>query len=111
MKPWEHEYKLMGLAPYASEEGVRKSYHVIKKLIRADNGSLVFKNNGLSTNFCYQYLRKYLENHRFDHIAGAVQKLTEDVVLKWVRNAMNYTSEREIACSGGVFMNVKLLWM
>ena len=57
MKPWEHEYKLMGLAPYASEEGVRKSYQVIKKLIRVDNGSLVFKNNGLSTNFCYQYLR------------------------------------------------------
>ena len=108
MKPREHEYKLMGLAPYASKKGVRMAYHIIKKLIRIDNGSLVFKNNGLSTNFCYQYLRKYLENHRFDYIAGAVQKLTEDVVLEWAKNAMKYTGEREIICGGGVFMNVKL---
>lgn len=106
MKPWEHEFKLTGLAPYANDIDIAKSYEVIKKLICVDN--LVFKNNGLSTNFCYKYLHKYLENHRFDWIAGAVQKLTEELVTKWLKNTITYTNKKDIACGGGVFMNVKV---
>lgn len=108
MKPWEHEYKVMGLAPYADSEGVKKSYQVLKKLICIDDGKLIFKNYGLSTNFCYPYLRKRLENHRFDWIAGAVQKLVEELVVKWVKNAVAHTGIKNVVCGGGVFMNVKL---
>lgn len=108
MKPWEHEYKVMGLATYADSEGLKKSYNVLKKLIGVDDNSLVFKNCGLSTNYCYPYLRKHLENHRFDWIAGAIQKLTEELVVKWVKNAMLYTKMKNVVCGGGVFMNVKL---
>ena len=108
MKPWEHEYKIMGLAPYADEKGVTKSYGVLNNLIEIQNDSLTFNTKtNLSTNFCYQYLRTELENHRFDWIAGAVQKLTEDLLIKWVRNAIKKTGIKKIACAGGIFMNVK----
>ena len=108
MKPWEHEFKITGLAPYADRDGVKKSYDVIKMLIQIDNGSLEFKNAGLSTNYCYSFLHKNLENHRFDWIAGAMQQLTEEVVMKWVKNAMRHTGKKKIVCGGGVFMNVKV---
>ena len=109
MKPWEHEYKLTGLAPYADETGVTKSYQVLNSLVNINEGQLTFQNpSHLSTNYCYQFLKTKLENHRFDWIAGAAQKLTEDLVTKWVRNAINHTGIHKIACAGGVFMNVKV---
>ena len=108
MKPWEHEYKIMGLAPYADEKGVLESYSVLNKLLEVQNGSITFiTKSNLSTNFCYQYLKTELENHRFDWIAGAVQKLTEDLLIKWIRNAIKNTGIRKLVCAGGVFMNVK----
>ena len=108
MKPWEHEYKIMGLAPYADEKGVLKSYSVLNKLLEIQDGSITFiTKSNLSTNFCYQYLKTELENHRFDWIAGAVQKLTEDLLIKWIRNAIKNTGIRKLVCAGGVFMNVK----
>lgn len=30
MKPLEHEYKVMGLAPYAHQENVEKTYNILK---------------------------------------------------------------------------------
>ena len=108
MKPWEHEYKIMGLAPYADEKGVLKSYGVLNTLLEVQDASITFsRKSSLSTNFCYQYLKTELENHRFDWIAGAVQKLTEDLLIKWIRNAIKNTGIRKLACAGGVFMNVK----
>lgn len=108
MKPWEHEYKIMGLAPYADEQGVSKSYQVLNRLIEVKNGSLNFNmKSNLSTHYCYQFLKNELENHRFDWIAGAIQKLTEDLLVNWVKNAIKKTGIHKIACAGGVFMNVK----
>ena len=34
MVPWEHEYKIMGLAPYASEKRVQECYEIFKKYSR-----------------------------------------------------------------------------
>lgn len=108
MKPWEHEYKIMGLAPYSDDIGVKKSYEVLKKLIGLDNSGLIFENKTkLSTNYCYQYLRNNLENHRFDWIAGAVQKLQEELTVSWVKNSIKKTGIKKIAFGGGSFMNVK----
>ncbi len=108
MKPWEHEYKIMGLAPYADEGGVGKAYEVLRSLVDLQEGELVFRRGTrLSMNYCYSYLRRHLENHRFDWIAGAVQKLQEELVIKWVKNAIANTGIRKIACAGGSFMNVK----
>jgi len=109
MKPWEHEYKLMGLAPYADQAGVAKSLAVLRELIDLDpsDGLTFTAKSGLSANYSYPYLKEKLENHRFDWIAGAMQKLTEELVVQWVKNAIKKTGIYKVACAGGVFMNVK----
>ena len=104
--PWEHEWKIMGLAPYASEKDVNKSYAIIKKYLEVDG--LVFKRKTFEpTHMLYKRLRKELEFHRFDWIAGAIQKLSEELLVKWVKNAIKETGIHKVAFAGGVFMNVK----
>jgi carbamoyltransferase len=107
MKPLEHEYKVMGLAPYASHEGVEKSYEVLKKVITLKEDSLQFYSPIKTPNF-KDYIRKNLYLHRFDWIAGAVQRLTEELVTKWIKKWINKTGIHDVALAGGVFMNVKL---
>jgi len=108
MKPWEHEYKIMGLAPYADEVGVKKSKKVLDELLQVEESSLEFSlKSKLSMNYCYEFLKTRLENHRFDWIAGGIQQLTEELLKKWVINALKKTGCRKIVCAGGVFMNVK----
>lgn len=108
MKPWEHEYKIMGLAPYADETGVSKSKKVLDELLEVKESSLEFNmKSKLSMNYCYNFLKTRLENHRFDWIAGGIQQLTEELLKKWVINALKKTGCRKIVCAGGVFMNVK----
>jgi carbamoyltransferase len=107
MKPLEHEYKVMGLAPYAPPEGVEKSYNVLKNFLTFDRNNLKFFSPIKSVNF-EKEIRKRLYQHRFDWIAGAIQKLTEELVTEWIREAINKTGIHDIALAGGVFMNVKL---
>jgi len=108
MKPWEHEYKIMGLAPYADEAGVIKSKTVLEELLEVKESSLEFSTRSeLSMNYCYEFLKTKLENHRFDWIAGGIQEFTEELLKKWVINALKKTGCKKIVCAGGVFMNVK----
>ena len=109
MKPWEHEYKIMGLAPYADEAGVSKSKTVLDELLDVKESSLEFTTKTkLSMNYCYDFLKTKLENHRFDWIAGGIQQITEELMKKWVCNALKKTGCKKIVCAGGVFMNVKV---
>ena len=48
-----------------------------------------------------------IKYQRFDNIAGAIQSLTEDLILKWIKYWIMKTGVRNISLSGGVFMNVK----
>jgi len=108
MKPWEHEYKLMGLAPYADPERTDRATEYLQKLLYVDTDNLVFKQKGeLSTNYIYDYLNESFREVRFDVIAAATQKFTEDILVEWVRSAIEKTGIRRLVCGGGVFMNVK----
>jgi carbamoyltransferase len=108
MKPWEHEYKLMGLAPYADPKRTEIAIKALKKLLYVDKENLVFKQKGeLSTNYIYDYLNESFKEVRFDVTAAAVQKFTEDLLIDWVRAAIKKTGIRRLVCGGGVFMNVK----
>ena len=108
MKPWEHEYKVMGMAPYADPERSAAAAETLRSLIRLDEDNLQFVQCGeLSTNYCYQHLRDCFERVRFDTIAGATQLFTEELLVAWVRAAIRKTGIPDVVCGGGVFMNVK----
>ena len=109
MKPWEHEYKVMGLAPYANEKYFDKiKKRVFEKLIYVDKKNIVPKEKGLlSMNYCYDFLEKKLTGERFDNISGALQKFTEETVVNLISEAVNKTKINTVVLGGGVFMNVK----
>mgnify|MGYP001589357385 CR=1 FL=1 len=105
MKPLEHEFKVMGLAPYAKEYSVKKIYDELKKVIWIKK-DLSF-GSSFNMPFADLFFHKEMKYSRFDNIAGAVQRLTEDLTLKWIAMAIKKTGISRIALSGGVFMNVK----
>ncbi len=102
MKSVEDEWKVMGLAPYAKND---KAYEIFKKIISIEDGN--FKSTVPATEF-EKFLEENLYRIRFDTIAYGLQKLTEELVLKWVEYWTNKTGIKDIAVSGGVFMNVKV---
>ncbi|OGM04067.1 hypothetical protein A2715_04985 [Candidatus Woesebacteria bacterium RIFCSPHIGHO2_01_FULL_39_32] len=106
MKINEHEYKVMGLAPYVSEYEIKKVYPIFKDLFWIDD-NLVMHSKIHSGSYPY-YLEKYLRGMRFDGIAGAAQLLAENVAIDLVKKAIRKTGIKNIILSGGFFMNVKV---
>jgi len=106
MKWADHEYKVMGLAPYGKAE---YCIDKIKKLIDInETNPLQFKNQiGAYTTNIYKKLTRLLEGQRFDNIAAATQMWYEKLITSWVKNALKKTGLKKIACAGGNFLNVK----
>ncbi|MEK6906611.1 MAG: carbamoyltransferase C-terminal domain-containing protein [Nanoarchaeota archaeon] len=104
MKPNEHEFKVMGLAPYAKKNDVDKIYPSFKKVLWVDG--MKFKSRFSMTYFEY-FLNDKMKNVRFDKIASSVQRLTEELFCEWVKNSIIKTNISSISLSGGVAMNVK----
>jgi carbamoyltransferase len=113
MKPMSHEYKVMGMAPYASEKERTKVadlfwtyFHLSEKSpLQFCNARRLYK---------WQFLREFnksLSGKRFDWIAGGAQDFFEQFALQWVRNALETTGIGDVALSGGGFMNVKLNYL
>jgi carbamoyltransferase len=107
LRPWDHENKVMGLAPYGKAE-----YCIdrVRKIIRIDEHKpLRFQNTiGAIGSNIQPKLRKLLANQRFDNIAAAAQQHLEDLMKKWVENAIRLTGIKNVACAGGIFLNVKV---
>ncbi|MCM8782373.1 MAG: hypothetical protein NC828_04915 [Candidatus Omnitrophica bacterium] len=104
MKPLEHEYKVMGLAPYASIDQINKTYEILKNLIWLDG--LRFKTK-FSSKLFLQFFRNALVGHRFDGVAGATQRIAEILLLEWIKKGIEMFKIDSIFCGGGVFLNVK----
>lgn len=111
MVPEEHEYKVMGMAPYASNGDTQKFYSELFRLIEFDDsteGITWLRKNGCPhTQFSYSYFRRLTELKRFDGICGGIQKFIEEFLVSWVKNCINKTGIHKVALGGGVFMNVK----
>ncbi|MEM4270769.1 MAG: carbamoyltransferase C-terminal domain-containing protein [Candidatus Pacearchaeota archaeon] len=106
MKRWEHEYKVMGLAPYGKDDGLIEE---LRKIIRINpKKPLEFQNTfGVYLWQVTEKLSKALMGRRFDNIAWANQRYFEELIAQWVKNAIKYTGIHNIVCSGGAFLNVK----
>jgi carbamoyltransferase len=106
LKRWEHEYKVMGLAPYGRPE---YCIDAMRKLVRINPGKpLEFQNiSGAYLSRVQPKLRKSLAEQRFDNVAAAAQAYFEELVVRWVQNCIKETGIHHLACAGGSFLNVK----
>ena len=98
MKPWEHEYKVMGLAPYADHKISDKIKNVFDKLLTVDSKNLKLKRKSkLSMNYCYEFLKDKLSGERSDNIAGALQKFTEEIILSLVKSGNKKNKDKKFS--------------
>ena len=110
MVPLEHEYKLMGLAPYADPKGTDLVFQELQHLVRFDPRNPLgwARAEGCPETYCsYRFFRALFEGKRFDWVAGGLQRFTEHILTQWVRQCVRETGVRRLALGGGVFMNVK----
>jgi carbamoyltransferase len=106
MKPDEHEYKLMGLAPYAKQDYYFDALEVFRKTQVVEGLNFVYAEKPQDL---YFHFKEHLNGHRFDNIAGAVQRYVEDCLVKWTSNAVKKFNIHRIVYSGGVAMNIKAM--
>lgn len=106
MKANEHEFKVMGLAPYAKEEYIKKPYELMKDKIYLSKDGLAFESEFVMS-YSDIFFDEEMQLVRFDNFAGAAQKLTEELIIQWITNAVKRTGIKNVYLSGGVFMNVK----
>ncbi len=103
MRPFEHEYKVMGMAPYGQAEYVAP---ILRQMFSVDN--LEFRNHtGCAMEAAVRHLHRKLYRQRFDNIAAACQTVFEELVVTWVKNCIAATGLKKICCAGGAFLNVK----
>jgi len=111
MVPLEHEYKVMGLAPYGPAGGARdslaRSFHNLIEWDRAHPMTWRRPAGVPSGNGILPFLERLIARHRFDHVAAAVQAFTEDFLVEWVTRCVKETGVGTVCLSGGIFMNVK----
>jgi carbamoyltransferase len=106
MKFGEHEYKVMGLAPYAPAAAVERA--------RAALGEVFGLEEDMTAQFAwrrpggrYRLLAESTLGLRFDAVAGGAQQIVEETLLRWARLMRERYGGERLALGGGVFMNVK----
>lgn len=106
MKVNEHEYKVMGLAPYTNphQSGVDTTLKILKDQFTVQGLKIISR---ISAKHYPLFLDERLKRKRFDWIAYSAQKMVEDHLACWVSNAVKQTGIHIVACAGGIFMNVK----
>ena len=106
MKPDEHEYKVMGLAPYAKKSYSLKVYNeVFKNLLKVKDMKVLHKNRQKDL---YLYLSEKTKPYRFDNIAAAAQMFIEDIAIQVFKQINKKFGSEHFYLSGGVSMNVKM---
>ena len=106
MKFGEHEYKVMGLAPYAPAAMAERAEASLRQLFDLEASTparFVWKRRGSR----YRLLLEATLGQRFDAIAAGAQRIVEDTLLRWARLMRERHGGDRLALGGGVFMNVK----
>jgi carbamoyltransferase len=106
--PLEHEYKLMGMGPYASDRAAEETAKIFRRYLRLRADGLGFvRGTHRHANAIYRRLERDLRGMRFDYICAGLQRFTEDLLCDWVQHAARKTGVHKVLAAGGVFMNVK----
>ncbi|NTW98736.1 MAG: carbamoyl transferase [Geobacteraceae bacterium] len=106
MKPNEHEYKVMGLAPYGKAQHARKALDLFRSTLYVDGTEFKWHEKPTDS---YFWFKERLEGVRFDNIAFALQTWVEDLLAEWVRNAVVKFGIDKVVIAGGVAMNIKAM--
>ena len=77
MRRLEHEYKLMGLAPYGEKYFNNECYQVFNEILKLEKYN--FKINKKPAD-AYFHFKNRLEGFRFDTIASSLQLWVENIV-------------------------------
>lgn len=104
MQPLQHEYKVMGLAPYGSEHHGRRSRAFFDSLSTV-SGTHILDNGRVRD--LYFSVRDALEGERFDGIAWGLQTHVEQLLCQWVQNCIDDSGIDNVILSGGVGQNIK----
>lgn len=105
MRPDEHEFKVMGLAPYAKAAYAKRAMRILEDISTVEHMRIVSKNRPRDL---YSYLKEGWCDERFDNIAGAVQSYTEQLACDLVRSIVKETGVKRIVLGGGIAMNIKM---
>jgi carbamoyltransferase len=100
----EHEYKLMGMAPYGNNHRAKIIYKSFRALFCFKNGIWKY----IADNKIGDEIFKIIKFNRFDDVCRALQMFFEKLIIEWILFWMNKKKIYNISCSGGAFMNVKL---
>ena len=106
MKPGEHEYKVMGLAPYAPTRETERAVAALGRVFAMGEGEpslFEWRRRGP----LYRALLEATLGLRFDGIAGGAQQILEEALVRWTRLAHKRYGGERLSLGGGVFMNVK----
>jgi carbamoyltransferase len=104
MKPAQHEYKVMGLAPYSTEYHGHRSLEFFRTL-NSVMGTEIHDNKVVKD--LYYSVRDALEGERFDGIAWGLQTWVEEILCDWINNICTTFETDNIVFSGGVAQNIK----
>jgi carbamoyltransferase len=106
MKFGEHEYKVMGLAPYASPRWAAEAATALRGVFGLDGGRPA-RFRWRAPGERYPLLVKATLGQRFDAVAGGAQRVLEELLVEWTRLMHGRYGGARVALGGGVFMNVK----
>ncbi len=108
MKPGEHEYKLMGMAPYVPD---KYSAAVFNRLREAyfdlDESGLGFCHKTSRGTALLEKMKQDFFLTRFDNVCAGAQRHFEYVLFNFVNNWARKTKIKTAVFGGGCMMNVK----
>ncbi|MDO8599258.1 MAG: carbamoyltransferase C-terminal domain-containing protein [bacterium] len=104
MKPAQHEYKVMGLAPYGTEYHGKRSLDFFRTINRVV-GTEIHDTKTIPD--LYYSVRDALEGERFDGMAWGLQTYLEEMLSAWVVNNVRAHGLGRVVLSGGVAQNIK----
>ncbi len=108
-KSHEHEYKIMGLAPYSKKEHIEKYAKFFERFLDLKCDDTIFFNPKTITHSIFaNELKKNFKNDRFDNISGGLQLFAERITERWIKGNIKKYGVSKILGSGGTFMNVKI---